>query len=148
MVPADVLAEAMPSASPRRAPLERGPSPRTACWHPDPLLPNQAVNLTADQPQPFLITVHTSASALPGIYTGNTLIRVGGELPTVCDPSNPPGHDDGNLQAAVGTIAIVSGGGQVSVPAKGVVVLTNQNAFTGRDPVVNRPAPPTGLRLN
>jgi hypothetical protein len=66
----------------------------------------------------------------------------------VYDPANPPGYDNGNLQAAVATVAVVNGGSQVSVPAKGVVVLTNQNAYTGRDPVVNSPAPPTGLRVN
>ena len=44
-------------------------------WHPDPLLPNQALTLTADVLQPYLVTVHTLDTTREGTYEGTLTVR-------------------------------------------------------------------------
>jgi hypothetical protein len=43
-------------------------------WHPDPLLPNQDIDLKKGIPQPYLITVHTTERTKAGHYTGSIKI--------------------------------------------------------------------------
>jgi len=44
-------------------------------WHPDPLLPNQPVDLAAGTPQPYLIAVRAEPGTPPGIYEGPITIE-------------------------------------------------------------------------
>ena len=57
-------------------------SPRTdagrAGWHPDPLLPNRAVDLEAGVPQSFLVSVGAGAATEPGTYTGTVSVTAPG----------------------------------------------------------------------
>lgn len=46
-------------------------------WHPDPLLNNQPVELRAERPQAFLITVHARAVTPPGDYRGGITVTAG-----------------------------------------------------------------------
>lgn len=50
-------------------------------WWPDPLLPPGPVDVAADERQPFWITIHVPASALPGRYTGTVRVCAEG-VPT------------------------------------------------------------------
>lgn len=48
-------------------------------WWPDPLLPNGAFNVKADELQPLLVTATTTDKAPPGIYKGKLQIKSGGQ---------------------------------------------------------------------
>jgi len=50
-------------------------------WHPDPLLPNQPVDLVAGTPQPYLIAVRAEPGTPPGIYEGPITIESAGGAP-------------------------------------------------------------------
>ena len=45
-----------------------------AGWHPDPLLPNQPVDLEAGHPQAFLLTVYAAPETAPGTYTAEIFV--------------------------------------------------------------------------
>ena len=47
-------------------------------WWPDPLLPNEAFVLKADEVQPLLLTVTTSKKTAPGRYAGKVIVSVDG----------------------------------------------------------------------
>lgn len=47
-------------------------------WHPDPLLPNQILDLSAGVPQPYLLTVHAPMGTEPGLYEGTITISEDG----------------------------------------------------------------------
>ncbi|MDH3731938.1 MAG: serine hydrolase [Gemmatimonadota bacterium] len=47
-------------------------------WHPDPLLPNQPVDLEAGVAQPFLVSVRTTRNEVPGEYSGRIVVEGGG----------------------------------------------------------------------
>ncbi|MBI3922975.1 MAG: DUF4091 domain-containing protein [Armatimonadetes bacterium] len=50
---------------------------------PDPLLPNQPVDLPADKPQPFWITVYARPELRPGVYQGSVTVSAEGVRPRV-----------------------------------------------------------------
>ncbi len=47
-------------------------------WHPDPLLPNQPLDLAAGVLQPYLVTVYARLATPAGDYVGSLLIRAPG----------------------------------------------------------------------
>ena len=49
-------------------------------WQPDPLLPNQPVDLYKGEPQAFLVTVRSTANTPAGTYAGKIEVRANGEL--------------------------------------------------------------------
>jgi hypothetical protein len=49
-------------------------------WIPDPLLPNQPLDLSNNAPQPYLITVHTLDTTRSGMYEGEITISANGAL--------------------------------------------------------------------
>jgi hypothetical protein len=46
-------------------------------WWPDPLLPNEAFSVKADETQPLLLKVTTTSKTEPGTYTGTVSIKCG-----------------------------------------------------------------------